>query len=228
MTVVGGGSPTFAAANPGLGKARGCLHRRSARTLTLPLRRPPVQWLNGAIGLPVALSLVIFTGGELFTGNGASARTQRPRSFPHLVSQLRPVFYMLAARLSSKVTTSAVVVNWAVSFLGNFAGALFVAWLAFAAGTTSLPPWLGATTSAAVYKSSLPFGVALARGVLCNWMVCSAVWVALASQNASGKFIGIWLLVSSFVAMGFEHSIANMFLVPLGSAWEGGRGQLRL
>lgn len=172
MTVVGGGSPGVAAANPGLGK-----------------------WLSGAIGLPVGLAMVILTGSELFTGN---------------------VFFMLVAWLSKKVTASQLALNWAVSFSGNFAGALFIAALAYAAGTTAAEPWLGTTLAVASMKAGLPFAVALTRGVLCNWMVCTAVWIALAAQSTAGKLLGIWMLVSSFVAMGFEHSIANMFLLPLG------------
>jgi len=139
--------------------------------------------------------MVILTGGELFTGN---------------------VFFMLAGWLSNKVSARALAVNWGVSFLGNFAGSLFVAALAFMAGTTAAQPWLNTTLSVAAMKSSLPFATAFTRGMLCNWMVCTAVWMATASQSPAGKFLGIWLCVSSFVAMGFEHSIANMFLIPLG------------
>lgn len=139
--------------------------------------------------------MVILTGSELFTGN---------------------VFYFLAGWLSKKVTASQLALNWAVSFAGNFAGSLAVVALVYVAGTTAVQPWLGTTLSVAAYKSSLPFATAFTRGILCNWMVCTAVWIATASQSAAGKFLGIWLLVSSFVAMGFEHSIANMFLIPLG------------
>lgn len=139
--------------------------------------------------------MVMLTGGELFTGN---------------------VFFMLAGLLSKKVTASQLGVNWAVSFLGNFVGSLFVASLTYLAGTTAIQPWLGTTLTVATYKASLPFVVAFTRGIMCNWMVCTAVWIATAAQSPAGKFLGIWLLVSSFVAMGFEHSIANMFLVPLG------------
>jgi formate/nitrite transporter len=139
--------------------------------------------------------MVMLTGGELFTGN---------------------VFFMLSGLLNKKVTSAQLAINWAVSFLGNFAGALFVAGLAFMAGTTAVQPWLNTTISVATFKATLPFGVAFTRGILCNWMVCTAVWIATAAQSPAGKFLGIWLLVSSFVAMGFEHSIANMFIIPLG------------
>ena len=96
--------------------------------------------------------MVILTGSELFTGN---------------------VFFFLAGWLSKKVTASQLALNWAVSFTGNFAGALFVAALAFTAGTTAVQPWLGTTLSVATYKSSLPLLTAFTRGILCNWYVCS-------------------------------------------------------
>ncbi len=139
--------------------------------------------------------MVILTGGELFTGN---------------------TFVMTAGWLNKKITGSQLATNWGVSFFGNLVGSLFVAWLAAAAGTTAAQPWLNATLGVAAAKTSLPFATAFARGVLCNWMVCTAVWCAIAAQSAAGKFIGIWLLVSGFVAMGFEHSVANMFLIPMG------------
>ncbi len=141
--------------------------------------------------------MVMLTGGELFTGN---------------------VFFMLAGWLSNKVSARALAVNWAVSFTGNFAGALFVAALAHVAGTTAVQPWLGTTLSVATFKASLPFATAFTRGIMCNWMVCTAVWIATAAQSPAGKFLGIWLLVSSFVAMGFEHSIANSACAALRAA----------
>lgn len=139
--------------------------------------------------------MVLLTGGELFTGN---------------------VFIMLSGFLNKKVTSSQLAMNWTVSFLGNFAGSLCLAGLAYMAGTTAVQPWLSTTISVATFKATMPFSVAFTRGLMCNWMVCTAVWVATAAQSAAGKFLGIWILVSSMVAMGFEHSIANMFIIPLG------------
>ena len=101
--------------------------------------------------------MVMLTGGELFTGN---------------------VFFMLSGLLNKKVTSAQVAVNWIVSFIGNFAGALFVAGLAYAAGTTAVQPWLSTTINVATFKASLPFGVAFTRGILCNWCAPSCVgWV---------------------------------------------------
>ncbi len=173
MLVVAGGSPSLAAANPGLAKL-----------------------LAGAIGLPMGLFMVVLTGGELFTGN---------------------VFVMLSGLLAGRVSGAQLASNWALSFSGNLAGSLFAAALVAAAGTTAAQPFLGATLGAAAAKTALPFAAAFARGVLCNWMVCTAVWCAIAAAAPASKFVGIWLLVSGFVAMGFEHSVANMFIIPLGA-----------
>ena len=67
-------------------------------------------------------------------------------------------------------------------------------------------------------KTSLTFGQAFFRGILCNWLVCMAVWMSAAASDAFGKFVAIFLPISAFVAMGFDHSIANMFIIPLGMA----------
>jgi hypothetical protein len=71
------------------------------------------------------------------------------------------------------------------------------------------------TRTLALSKTSHPFSVEVIRGILCNWLVCLAVWQANAAKDLWGKFIGIWLPISGFVAMGFEHCIANMFMIPL-------------
>ena len=105
--------------------------------------------------------MVMLTGGELFTGN---------------------VFFMLSGLLNKKVTSAQLAANWAVSFIGNFAGALFVAGLAFMAGTTAVQPWLNTTITVATFKATLPFGVAFTRGILCNWCALNCVdWGVLLS-----------------------------------------------
>ena len=170
MTVVGGGSPALASANPGLS-----------------------AFLKGAVGLPGGLTLVVLTGAELFTGN---------------------VMVMMSGFLSGAVEAADLARNWAVSYLGNFVGSVFLAWMAVQAKTVASGG--GAAVGIAVAKCSIPFSVAVAKGVLCNWLVCLAVWSAIASNSVAGKILGIFLPISCFVALGFEHSIANMFLIPHG------------
>ena len=170
MTVVGGGSPALASANPGLS-----------------------AFLKGAVGLPTGLTLVVLTGAELFTGN---------------------VMVMMSGFLSGAIEMADVMKNWVTSYLGNFIGSVFMAWLAVQAKTVAAGG--GAAVGMAVAKCSIPFSVAVAKGVICNWLVCLAVWSAIASNSVVGKIFGIFLPISCFVALGAEHSIANMFIIPHG------------
>jgi len=146
----------------------------------------------GAFGLPFGLIMTLVSGGELFTGNTA------------LVG---------AAAIEGKVSTKDLIKNWVASYAGNFVGSLLLAYLAFKSGT------LGnghASVAIATAKSSLPFDVAFVRGILCNWLVCMAVYMASGASSLAGKMVAVWFPISAFVALGLDHSIANMFLIPLG------------
>ncbi|UPQ97869.1 formate-nitrite transporter family [Chloropicon primus] len=153
------------------------------------------SFLKGAIGLPAGLSMVVLTGAELFTGN---------------------VFVMISGLLAGRVKAMDLLKNWFWSFNGNFAGSVFVAFLSFLACTTSSEALTAAVTKAAVAKVSMSFGVLFAKGVLCNWLVCLAVWMAMASNTVPGKLLGIFIPISTFVTLGAEHSIANQFLISQG------------
>ncbi len=153
------------------------------------------NFLKGAVGLPAGLTLVILTGAELFTGN---------------------VMVMLSGLLTKRVKTEALVRNWVLSYAGNFIGSVVLAYLAFGANTAAAPAAKAAVVGIATMKASLPFGVAFAKGVLCNWLVCLAVWGTMASTSVAGKILAIFWPITAFVALGFEHSIANMFLIPHG------------
>jgi formate/nitrite transporter len=144
----------------------------------------------GAFGLPWALMLVLLTGGQLFTGNTATITT---------------------ALLEGQVTLDQMLKNFFLSYFGNFAGGLIVISLLAAAGLTA--PGAAAVATA---KTSLPFVQALIRGFLCNWMVCIAVWQAYCANTVAGKYTAVFFTISSFVALGFEHSVANMAMIPLG------------
>ena len=148
--------------------------------------------ISGAFGLPLGLMMVLVTGGELFTGNTA---------------------IMTASFLEGKVTAVDVIRNWSLSFLGNFVGSVLMASLV--AGSGTLVP-ATAPFASAVAKTSLPFQQAFFRGVLCNWLVCSAVYMASGASSLASKMVAIWFPISAFVALGLEHSIANMFIIPLG------------
>ncbi len=107
--------------------------------------------------------------------------------------------------------------NWVIVCLANFVGAAGLALLVFASGHASLNG--GAigqkVVQIAVAKQELPFVTALLRGVLCNVLVCMAVWMAMAGRSVTDKAVAVALPVMAFVAAGFEHSIANMYLMPL-------------
>jgi len=146
----------------------------------------------GAFGLPFGLMMTLVTGGELFTGNTA---------------------LVTAAVLEGKAEMDGLTKSWVVSYLGNLVGSLLLAYLVFTGGTLAAA---GAPVAVATAKCSLPFKTALVRGILCNWLVCMAVYMASFAKDLSGKMVAIWFPISAFVALGLEHSVANMFIIPLG------------
>jgi len=146
----------------------------------------------GAFGLPFGLIMTLVTGGELFTGNTA---------------------LVTAAVMEGKTSMKNLVKNWTASYLGNFVGSLLLAYLAFQSGTLGSLPGAAAIATA---KCSLPWMTAFVRGILCNWLVCMAVYMASGCATMTGKIIAVWFPISAFVALGLDHSIANMFLIPLG------------
>ncbi len=145
---------------------------------------------------PVGLILVVVAGAELFTGNAA---------------------ILVPGVLSGRSPLRGLARNWALSYSGNFAGALFVAYaLAYLTGLCAGEPYLGAVRAMAVDKTGLSFTAAFWRGVGCNWLVCLAVWLACAAEDVAGKILAVWFPIMAFVGLGFEHSVANMFFIPTG------------
>ncbi len=156
-----------------------------------------LKFLTGAV-FPVGLMLVVIAGSELFTGNCMFA----------------PIGW-----LDKKVTIKGWAINWVLVYIGNFIGALFVVYfLAYWSGLFSTQPFAGWAMSVANGKLGLTWDDALLRGIGCNWLVCLAVWLAISSDEIIGKILGIWFPIFAFVTIGFEHSIANMFFIPLGIA----------
>jgi formate/nitrite transporter len=149
----------------------------------------------GAV-FPVGLMLVVIAGSELFTGNTA---------------------LMMPSTLIGATRWTALVRNWVWSFVGNFAGSVFVAYfLAYLTQLLAADPWLSCAKSIAEAKVSLGFWTLFLRAVGCNWLVCLAVWLAISAEDVAGKILGIWWPIMAFVALGFEHSVANMYFVPAG------------
>lgn len=150
--------------------------------------------LAGACVFPVGLMLVVMAGAELFTGN----------------------CLMAGPAVNGKVKWTGVMRNWLFVYLGNMAGAFVMAWLVHASGFLQNADVCFAVLNAANSKCTLPFDAALIRGIGCNILVCGAVWMASGAQNAGGKAVLCFFPVMLFVLCGFEHSVANMYYVPLG------------
>jgi len=107
--------------------------------------------------------------------------------------------------------------NWSLVYIGNFLGSIFVAFfLAYKCGLFDSLPWAGWAATVANTKCGLDFSTAFLRGIGCNWLVCLAVWLAISSEDVIGKIFACWFPIMAFVTIGFEHSVANMFFIPLG------------
>lgn len=153
------------------------------------------KFVFGAV-FPVGLILVVLAGSELFTGN---------------------VMYMVMGVLDGKASWGGLAKNWIVSWIFNFVGALFVAYvLAYLTGIMTDPTLTASAVGVAETKIGLSWDQAFFRAIGCNWLVCLAVYLAFASDDIIGKIFGIWFPIMAFVTLGFEHSVANMFFLPLG------------
>ena len=152
--------------------------------------------LLGGLVFSVGLVLVLVAGAELFTGNNLLAM----------------------AWADGKITIAELFRNWIIALMANAAGAIGIAVLVILSGYPGLNA--GAVGSTAVKiaatKVSLPFFQAFFAGVLCNIIVCMAVWLTLAGRSVVDKVVAIIFPISAFVAAGFEHSVANMYFIPVG------------
>lgn len=155
------------------------------------------QRVVGGLCFCLGLVLVLLCGAELFTGNAL----------------------MVCALRSHRISASELARNWAIVWLGNFAGALAVAVLVFFAGIYKLNGEAVATSmvSVAAGKVTSDWATLFFRGVLCNVFVCLAVWIGFAGKTVVDKVVGILLPISAFVACGFEHCVANMYFLPMGA-----------
>ena len=143
----------------------------------------------------VALTLVIFAGSELFTGNN---------------------LFLTIGVLTGRTHLRDLSVLWALCFAGNLAGSLLLAWLVAQSGVLSADPQQAFILKTAGAKMTLSFWPLFARGVLCNWLVCLAVWCAARTQSESARLVMIFWCLFAFIGAGFEHSVANMTLLGIG------------
>ena len=153
------------------------------------------KYLAGLI-FPTGLILVVVAGAELFTGN-------------NLIS---------IAALAGRVKWSKYALNLIVVWLGNLVGSIFIAYLIFLSGQLDYSDGLlGAyTIKVASIKTSLTFTEAFSSGILCNLLVCLAVWMSYAAKDIAGKSLVIFFPIWLFIASGYEHSVANMYYLSAG------------
>ncbi len=158
---------------------------------------PAASAVGSGLVFSLGLLLVVVAGAELFTGNNLLAM----------------------AWADARISTREVLRNWVWVCLANLVGAAGMALLVFVSGHVSANGGaIGmAVLKSALAKQALPWEQAFVRGLLCNVLVCMAVWMAMAGRSVVDKFVAIALPITAFVAAGFEHSIANMYIFPL--AW---------
>lgn len=152
--------------------------------------------LLGGLAFSLGLILVVVAGAELFTGNNL----------------------IVMAYVDGKVTFSQLMKNWGTVYVGNFAGALGIAVLIYFSGHWLIDSGAVGTKAIAIAnaKVNLSWLEAFTRGVLCNTLVCLAVWLCFAGRTVVDKVLAVIFPVTGFVAMGFEHSVANMYFISAG------------
>jgi len=153
------------------------------------------KFMGGSV-FSVGLMLVVIAGAELFTGN----------------------CLMLIGPLTRNISIKGMLRNWFFVYLANFAGSLLLVIIMYYSGLWKVGN-LGVGVAAlkiAAGKTSISFTEAFFRGIGCNWLVCLAVWLAVAGRDSISKIFGIYFPIMAFVASGFEHSIANMYFIPMG------------
>ena len=110
-----------------------------------------------------------------------------------------------------------ILKNWTIVYIGNFIGAIFFVYImVWCTGIVDADPWKSAIVQIAQAKVDMSGWVVFLKGIGANWLVCLAVWLGFSAHSTAGKMMGLWFPVMCFVAIGYEHSIANMFFIPLG------------
>jgi formate/nitrite transporter len=150
--------------------------------------------LAAGAAFSVGLIMLILAGGELFTGNSL----------------------MTLALASRKLSIQSLMRNWATTFVANAFGAVVLAFAIHQSGILDAGDVKSTAIKIAEAKAHLGSSAALVRGFLCNMLVCLAVWMSVAARSVEGRVIAIMFPITTFVALGFEHCIANLYLLPIG------------
>lgn len=154
---------------------------------------PFLKLIMGA-SFGIALSLVIFAGSELFTGSN---------------------MILVVGRLQKQAPTGLVLKSWLLCYAGNFIGSVFLAWLVIQGGSLAESSQLLLLKVTAMKMNTGAWEL-FVRGILCNWLVCLAVWLAVKAKTETAKLILIFWCLFAFISSGFEHCVANMTLLSLG------------
>ena len=150
--------------------------------------------LVGGLAFSLGLILIVVGGAELFTGNNL----------------------IVMAWADGLVSTRAVLRNWGLVYAGNLVGGIASAFIVHASGVLSSGGMSATAIAIAEAKAGLEPTQAFLRAVLCNMLVCLAVWLCNAGRSATDKIFAIVFPITAFVALGFEHSVANMYFLPIG------------
>jgi formate transporter len=170
------------------------------------------QFLFGAV-FSVGLMLVVIAGSELFTGNAMAC---------------------FISACNGQASWVGLLKNWVVVWIANFVGSLLLVYIIYqggywvdhsAAATFGISAMGVKALGLAKAKLTLTWTQAFMRGICCNWLVCLAVWMAFAAKDIVGKIFAIFFPIMAFVSSGFEHSVANMFFIPMGITIAHGCGE---
>ncbi len=153
------------------------------------------KFMAGCI-FATGLVIIVLAGGELFTGNSL----------------------MVVSLMDKKIKFKNMMKNWVVVYIANFLGSILIAYMIVNSGLLNVSDGLlgAVTVRIASYKVGLDFVQALILGILCNWIVCLAIWISTATENMAGKILGMFFPIMLFATSGFEHSVANMYYIPAG------------
>jgi formate/nitrite transporter len=157
---------------------------------------PGIHKMVQAAVFPIGLILVVITGADLFTSN---------------------TMVLVVSTLHKKTTWINLLISWGVSFCGNFAGCLFFQYIfVYHAGLLTTEPYRSFVIRFAEIKGTTEWHQLFLRGIGGNWLACLALWMGVSARDLNSKIVGIYLPVWLFIAVGYEHSIVNMFTVQMG------------
>ncbi|MFR9651334.1 MAG: formate/nitrite transporter family protein [Rikenellaceae bacterium] len=156
---------------------------------------PVLPKLLVGLAFPLGLALIMIVGAELFTGNAAT---------------------LVPSLMQGRVTLRSMARNLTLVWIGNFIGIMIFTYpFVHLTGILSDDPWRAGLEQLAIAKCSNGFFITVIKGIAANWFVCLSVWMCYASESITERAVAIWVPISAFVIMGFEHSIANMFFIPM-------------